>query len=145
MENILPAHEQELIRAFILKDKQERSAYLLSNPARRRKFTNGLAHFKWLDERFAHPIPATTAHTAVELVTLLRKKGAGPTVWVISEYGPIDGREMQLAEAMECTWGDAWELSYLVSRGSWPFLEARKCGVSDCLSDNWAEQTPGAF
>jgi hypothetical protein len=105
MENILPAHEQELIRAFILKDKQERSAYLLSNPARRRKFTNGLAHFKWLDERFAHPIPATTAHTAVELVTLLRKKGAGPTVWVISEYGPIDGREMQLAEAMECTWG----------------------------------------
>jgi hypothetical protein len=45
------------------------------------------------------------AHTAPELVALLRSKGAGPTVWVISEYSAIDGREMPLVEAMEQTWG----------------------------------------
>lgn len=98
-------HEQAIVRAFIRKDKQERSLFLLSNPERRRKFTDGLAHFKWLDMRFAHRIPASTAHTAGELISLLRRKGAGQMVWVVSEYAPIDGRETSLEEAMEQTWG----------------------------------------
>jgi hypothetical protein len=98
-------HEQAVIRAFIRKDRQERSLFLLSDPKRRRKFTVGLAHFNWLDMRFAHLIPASTAFTAAELVSLLRRKGAGKAVWVISEYPPIDGQEMDLEEAMEQTRG----------------------------------------
>jgi hypothetical protein len=102
---VSPAHEQEFIRAFIQKDKQERSAFLLSHPDRRRKLTTGLAHLKWLDERFARRIPPTEAHTAGELVALLRRKGAGSTVWVISEDSSIDGQEMPLADAIERVWG----------------------------------------
>jgi hypothetical protein len=98
-------HEQAVVRSFMLKDKQERSLFLLSHAKRRRKFTDGLAHFKWLDMRFAHHIPASTAHTAAELVSLLRRKGAGKAVWIISEYAPIDGKEMSLEDAMEQTWG----------------------------------------
>jgi hypothetical protein len=105
MAENLPLHEQEVVRAFILKDRRERCAFLLSDPVRRKKLRDVLAHFKWLDERFAHPIPPKTAHTAAELVALLRQQGAGPTVWVISQYAPIDGREMSLEAAMEEIWG----------------------------------------
>jgi hypothetical protein len=35
----------------------------------------------------------------------LRQKGAGRTVWVISEYAAIDGREMNLEAAMDEVWG----------------------------------------
>jgi hypothetical protein len=100
-----PIHELEFVRAFIVKAKQERCTFLLSNPARRQKFRNELPHFKWLDERFAHPISPKVAHTAAELVALLRSKGAGRTVWVISEISAIDGREMNLEDAMEEIWG----------------------------------------
>ena len=105
MAEKLPLHEQEVVRAFVLKDRRERCAFLLADHDRRQKFRDALAHFKWLDERFAQPIPPKTAHTAAELVALLRQKGAGRTVWVISEYAKIDGREMNLEAAMDEVWG----------------------------------------
>jgi hypothetical protein len=98
-------HEQETVQAFIQKPRQERALFLLSQNSRRRDFTDQLAHFKWLDERFMHPIPSSTAHTAAELVALLRKKGAGPTVWVVSEDRSIDAREMSLQDVMKHIWG----------------------------------------
>jgi hypothetical protein len=105
MAENLPLHEQEVVRTFILKNRRERCAFLLADPVGRQKLRDALAHFKWLDERFAHPIPPRTAHSAVELVALLRQKGAGRTVWVISEYKAIDGREMNLEAAIEEVWG----------------------------------------
>jgi hypothetical protein len=105
MADEIQKDEEAVVRAFIQKNKQERSLFLLSHPERRRKFTDGLAHQDWLDPRFAHPIPASTAHTATELVALLRRKGAGQAVWVISEDRAIDGRELPLEEAMKAIWG----------------------------------------
>ena len=99
------AHERETVRAFIQKPRQERLLLLLSNPKRRREFTDELAHFKWLDEQFAHVIPPTTAHTAAEIVALLQKNGAGPRVWVISENRSIDAQEMDLEDAVYQIWG----------------------------------------
>jgi hypothetical protein len=101
----LSLHEQEFVRAFILKERQERCAFLLSHPTHRQKLRDALPHFKWLDERFAHPISPKVAHTAAELVALLRSKGAGRTVWVISQNPAIDRREMNLDDAMKETWG----------------------------------------
>jgi hypothetical protein len=135
------SHEQETIRAFILKDRQERCAYLLGQLKHRHKFTNALAHFKWLDDHFAHPIPASTAHTAAELISLLRRKGAEQTVWGISEYASIDGQEMKLEEAMEEIWGDKWEQFFLVSLVDSHSSKVRKCGVSVCSCGH--NQSPG--
>jgi hypothetical protein len=98
-------HEEEFVRSFIQKERRERCSYLLSNPARRREFTNSLAHFKWLDDRFSASIPGSVAHTASELASLLEKEGAGSTVWVISEDRSLDGRSLPLREAMESIWG----------------------------------------
>jgi hypothetical protein len=94
-------YEREMVRAFIQKPRQERLLLLLSNPKRRRDFTDELAHFRWLDEQFAHVIPPTTAHGVLEIVALLRKMGAGSTVWVISEDKSIDAQEMDLLDVMK--------------------------------------------
>jgi hypothetical protein len=99
------AHEEATIRAFIQKNRQERCLYLLANPKRRREFTVELSHFKWLDERFAIPIPARTAHTVKEIASLLRSKGAGGTVWAISEDRNIDGKELEIEKALNHIWG----------------------------------------
>ena len=77
---------------------------LLSKPERRREFTNELAHFKWMDERFVHPIPKGV-HSVAEIVDFLRSKGAGPTVWAIAERRELDGRELDLESAVRETWG----------------------------------------
>jgi hypothetical protein len=99
-------HEEGFVRAFIEKSKQDRCLSFLSTQKNRRKFTVELSHFKWLDERFAHPIPVNTAHTVKEMATLLRSKGAGPTVWIISEQSNIDAaQELGLENALGEIWG----------------------------------------
>ena len=98
-------HEQEFVRSFIQKERRERSSFLLSDPNRRREFTTKLAHFNWLDERFATSVPGSMAHTSAELVSLLKQNGADPIVWVISEDRSIDGRALALQEAMDSIWG----------------------------------------
>ena len=93
--------EEQTIRAFVQKSKQDRCCLLLGHPKRRKDFTKELAHFKWLDERFAHAIPSSVAHTPEEVASLLRKKGAGSKVWTISEDPAIDGTELILEEAIK--------------------------------------------
>jgi hypothetical protein len=98
-------HETSFVLSFIQKERRERALYLLSHPKKRREFTEQLAHFKWIDERFATQVPGSTAHTASELVALLKKNGAGPKVWVISEDKSLDGQELPLDTTMEKIWG----------------------------------------
>lgn len=110
-------HEVSFVKAFILKERQERAIFLLSHPRRRREFTSELYHFKWLDPRFAIPIPPTQAHSSAEWVSLLNKKGAKDTVWVISSDGSIDGRALGLNEAMKDIWnGEGTILSCIPGR-----------------------------
>jgi hypothetical protein len=105
MTDLQRDHEEGFVRAFIEKSKQDRCLSFLSAQKNRSKFTVELSHFKWLDERFARPIPAKTAHTIKEIAALLRSKGAGPTVWIISEQSTIDARELGLEDALRGIWG----------------------------------------
>ena len=98
-------HEQATIQSFIQMERQERCLFLLSHPARRRDFTRQLAHFKWLDPRWAAPIPPKVAHTADQIATLLRQKRAGNSVWAISEDPSMDAREFPLEKAVKEIWG----------------------------------------
>jgi len=98
-------------RAFVQKDKQERFVGFLANPRNRRKFTRSLPPFCWFDRRFATPItwkvdsklPLGERHLQEieNIFRLLKSKGAGPTCWAISEDTGIDGRELDLGEALE--------------------------------------------
>ena len=98
-------HEEQFVQSFIQKERRERCFFLLSRAEKHRTFTTQLAHFPWLDERFSAAIPASVAHTSKELVALLKQKGAGMSVWVISEDSSIDGRELPVQNAMDSIWG----------------------------------------
>ena len=98
-------HEEMFVKSFIQKERRERALLLLQTPMKRKEFTDKLAHLNWLDERFATHIPGGVAHTADELIALLKQKGAGNQAWVISEDEAIDGRQLPLDEAMKAMWG----------------------------------------
>jgi hypothetical protein len=100
MTDLQRGHEEGFVMAFIEKNKQDRCISFLASAKHRRKFTVELAHFKGLDERFSQPISPKIAHTVSEICQLLRSKGAGQTVWVISELASLDGHEMGLEEAL---------------------------------------------
>jgi hypothetical protein len=105
------AHEEGVIRAFVQRDKQERFLEFLANPKKRKKFTESLAHFRWFEQRFATPIPWKVdpklklwerhVQGVENVYRLLKSKGAGVTCWVISEDPEVDGRELDLAVALE--------------------------------------------
>ena len=106
-------HEAAVIRAFVQRNKQERFLGFLSNPKNRKKFTESLSHFRWFDQRLAAPLkwkvdqdPKLTPwgkHVSGidNIYRLLKSKGAGPTCWAMSEDSEIDGRELDLREALE--------------------------------------------
>jgi hypothetical protein len=106
-------HEAAVIRAFVQRDKQERFLGSLASPKNRKKFTESLSHFRWFDQRFAASLqwkvdqdPKLTLWekhlSGIEnIVRLLKSKGAGLTCWAMSEDSEIDGRELDLREALE--------------------------------------------
>jgi hypothetical protein len=104
-------HERATIKAFVVKERQERFLFLLDNSKRRKKFLDELGHFRWFDKRFASPAkwkvdPALSLwgrhlQGINNIATLLRSRGAGKTCWVISERAAIDGKELELEIALE--------------------------------------------
>jgi len=97
-------HEEEGVRAFIDPRRLDRYLEFLSTPKRRRKFISQLAHFKSLDPKCLVRIPPNQQH-ASSLAELLATMGAGSRCWVISENSELDGREMDLREALKETVG----------------------------------------
>jgi hypothetical protein len=103
-------HEQATIKAFIEPNKRVRLSAFLSNPKNRKKFTRELAHFHWIDTRFAVPPSEWTKDPSLlngstsgveNIYLILKSKGAGNTCWVISEDADIDAREMDLKTALK--------------------------------------------
>src|SRR5438270_6728202 len=89
-------HEEATIKAFIAPLRRHRVLELLANPKRRKTITSELAHFKWLDPRFATVISGSGSASR-RIFDLLKSKGAGETCWLISESPDLDGRKMSLA------------------------------------------------
>ena len=98
------SHETQLVRAFLLPQRQERYLELLSKPHRRRDVTGQLAHFKHIDMRWVVAL-AKNAHDAAHVLLLLKAKGAPDTCYAISEEDDLDGKEVSLAEALKTVFG----------------------------------------
>lgn len=67
----------------------------MGSPKRRRKALDALNHFDDWDERFALPVKSS-----VDVLALLRRAGALPECYVISDDDELDGRSMPLDEAV---------------------------------------------
>jgi hypothetical protein len=92
-------HEELLIRAFFLPQRQAFYLELLSNPQRRPDLLKELAHFKHLDLQWAQALPLC-CNRPIPVVKLLQSKGAPPRCWAISESEELDGKEVDLLEAL---------------------------------------------
>lgn len=111
-------HEEATIKAFVLRNKQERFLSFIKNPKNRKKFTAELANFNDFDQRFITSVPWKVDPSlslwgkhlqGIENVSrLLHSKGAGEICWVISGNSKIDGQEMDLEAALENVVGSDW-------------------------------------
>jgi hypothetical protein len=96
-----PELEQEtaLIRAFIVRAKQERLVELLGKPKQRRDVLRTLYHFADLDPRFNSRVPARD-DTAEGIEAHLRSRGAPGLCYVISTDSALDGKRVTLRAAL---------------------------------------------
>ncbi len=104
-------HEQGLVKAFLLPQRQERYLELLSKSKRRKDLTREFAHFKHLDPRWVVEIMPRFQH-AKEIFRILREKGASETCYCLSEDDELDRKSVLLTQA----------LSTIVGRGIGTFL-----------------------
>lgn len=96
-------HEEGVVK-FVVPRKQERYLEFLSTPKGRKKFVAELAHFKSLDPLCLVTIPPNESNPA-SVARLLAARCGSKTCWVISEDPRLDGREMELREALSETMG----------------------------------------
>jgi hypothetical protein len=82
--------EEDLIKAFVVRQKRERYIGFLQSPERRADFLRSLYHFRDFDSAFIAPLIKGMASPA-ELVAELRRRGAGAECYVISADPDLDG------------------------------------------------------
>jgi hypothetical protein len=90
-------HEEQTIKAFILKERRERYLSFLGNNKRRKEVIDRLNHCKDFDERFMQWLPSNA-----DIVNILLKAGSPSEVYVISD-SKIDGKIMLLSDAIHET------------------------------------------
>jgi len=97
-------HEHQLVRCFFLPDRQYRYLELLADPKRRPEVLKEFAHFKDLDPQWAAALPAN-CNRPITVLKLLQSKGAPARCYVTSESRHLDGKEMDLLEALKSVVG----------------------------------------
>lgn len=95
--------EEAIIRAFVAPHRRSRWLASLGSAKRRRKFLDCLNHCADLDPRYVQPVPSN-----IDLVALLRARGAPGACYVVSDVTEIDGREMPLEEAVAEAESGGW-------------------------------------
>jgi hypothetical protein len=114
-------HEQGLA-LFISPEWRARFRESLSDDRRRQKLLNKLHHFRHLDMRFANEVPSGDQRASI-VGARLRERGAPRECHALSNDADLDGRDMDLDEA----------LSALLDRGScqstFIFMRSWKAGL----------------
>jgi hypothetical protein len=97
-------HERGFL-AFLTEPTKRRLETLLELGAKRRRDVRDLLrHSVRLDPRFAQHLTGGDAFSG-PVERTLHKRGAPPTCYVLAANSDIDGREMQLGEALESVIG----------------------------------------
>jgi hypothetical protein len=90
------SHEESLIHSFIKPERRPRWLQCLQSAKKRGRMLDRLNHCRDLDVRFAIALPSN-AHVQ----DLLTARDAPSTCYVLSANDDIDGREMDLCDAIE--------------------------------------------
>ena len=105
-------HEKKFISSFLLKEKQDRYVYLLSNidSGRRSEGLNRLNHCHDLNENYVTWLNARShlPQTNNGIAEYLQRKGSPNKVYVIGGSDAVDGKTMALAEAIDTIQQIGW-------------------------------------
>ena len=93
-------HEEVLVKAFIPRHRQQRFLEIIAKPKKRAKLLKELYHFDDLNPECMVAIPPNEQHPSA-IFRLLTAKGAGPKCYVMSSNSRLDGKEVELAIALE--------------------------------------------
>lgn len=99
-----PDREKELLRTFAVASKRDRYVELLATRKGREKVRRGLDHFGDLDLNRCARIAACD-QTPAKIGSLLRALSAPKACYVLSSNSDLDGREMDLGDALEAIVG----------------------------------------
>jgi hypothetical protein len=91
--------EEALFEAFVVSNKRQRYLGLLATKRGRDKIRAALDHFDDLDPRFCKQV-ASSDQSLRGVLRILRGLGAPSQCYVMSSHSELDGREMDLAEAL---------------------------------------------
>ena len=91
--------EKALFESFAVPSKRRRYIELLDTKRGREKIRFGLDHFQDLDPRFCRKIKASEQYFA-DILRILKGLGAPSLCYVMSSGDELDGREMDLSEAL---------------------------------------------
>jgi hypothetical protein len=106
------SEHEEALSAFVTPTRRRRFRESLSDPRRRTKLVARFAHFKDLDARYATRVEGTDSLSKT-LVQVLRAKGAPSQCYLLSDESSLDGRVMDLEDALEAVVG--WTFGTFVS------------------------------
>jgi hypothetical protein len=95
----LDNHEGELFEAFAIPAKKQRYVELLTTKRGRDKVRVSLDHFDDLNPIFCKLVPASE-QTAAGILSILKGLGAPSKCHLMSSASRLDGREMDLSEAL---------------------------------------------
>jgi len=98
------AIERSIILAFIVPQRRRRYFALLDACGGREKLTSSFAHSKDFDKRFLVSIPPKLQRPE-SIADMLRQRGAKKTCYVWSNSATLDGREIDIEEALAAVVG----------------------------------------
>jgi hypothetical protein len=120
-------HEINLIKSFVIKERQQRYTGLLSTEKGRSKFRSYIAHFKDLNSQYCTRLPASVSQS-VDLYNLLKSKGAPDTCYIISSNSSLDRKELLLKEATETLFHSGFDYFLSCIPGKLAYFEGEELG-----------------
>ena len=96
-------HEEKFITSFILKEKRNRWQTQLDDIQKRAAFINRLDHLHDLNEKYV-----TWLKRNVDIEQMLTYAGSPDQVYILSASQRIDGRLLQLTDAIDQTIRFGW-------------------------------------
>lgn len=125
--------EEAFVRAFILREKQERYLSLLSSPKRRRDILARLDHQLDYDRALATRVAAEDQSSS-RISELLAARNAPASCHAISADSTLDGRDLPLRDALDAVVGSGIGTVLSCIPGRLAYYEAEDAGERYILS-----------
>lgn len=116
--------EEEFVRAFVIKERRERTLFELTSKKKRRDFFGRLCHNfdQILDTRFMESVHASVCD---ETLRLLEPNDAPDQCYVMS-YGKLDGQKLILRDALRGVVGMGMPSIVVCIPGKLAYFEAEQ-------------------